>query len=224
MSSSSTIELTAPSPAQAGPSPAPRLRAVVARAAISVWIACVVPALLFSATLVTFSIEPAVIAALGWACGAIGWRWATKRPLSGLLVLTVAILAVRTGFTLATGNTFVYFVQPVFADVTVATLFLASLLSERPIVARLAPDFYPMDDSLAARPGIRRLMRRLTLMWGILILAKATATLWLLQTQSVVDFVLIKNAAVISVTALGVAVTIWLSALVARREGMLATA
>ena len=81
-------------------------------------------------------------------------------------------MTIRTGFTLATGNTFVYFVQPVFADAAVAAIFLGSLLSARPIVARLAPDFYPIDDALAARPRIRRLFRRLTLLWGLVIVAK----------------------------------------------------
>ena len=206
------------------PERAPRLRSVVGRAALSIWIACVVPGLLFATTLVVFSIGPAVIAALSWSCGALGWRWLTKRPVSWLLVLTLAILAVRTAFTLATGNTFVYFVQPVFADALVATAFLVSLLSTRPAIARLAPDFYPMSARLAARPRIQQLMWRLTLMWGVLILAKGTATLWLLESQSVVDFVVIKNATVTTITVLGVAATIWLSMVVARQEGMLAPA
>jgi hypothetical protein len=172
--------------------------------------------------LVAFGISAAVIVALTWTCGAIGWRWATKRPLSGLLMLTVAIMAVRTGFTLATGNTFVYFIQPVFTDLAVATIFLASLLTARPLVARLAPDFYPMDDDVAARPRIRRLFWRLTLMWGIVVLAKGSVTLWLLESQSMVDFVLIKNSAIITVTGVAAVATILLSARVARKEGLLA--
>ena len=80
---------------------------------------------------------------------------------------TRARATVRTGFPLARGNTFVYFGQPVFADATVAAIFLGSLLTARPIGARLAPDFYPIDAPLAARPRIRRLFRRLTLLWGL---------------------------------------------------------
>ena len=59
------------------------------------------------------------------------WRWASGRPVSWLLVLTLGIMTVKTGFTLATGNTFVYFVQPVFTDALVATIFLGSLCTAR---------------------------------------------------------------------------------------------
>ena len=145
--------------------------------------AVVAPTVLFAATLVTFDVMVAVTVALAWVAGATCWRWATGRPVSGLLMLTLGIMTVRTGFTLASGNTFVYFVQPVFADATVAAIFLGSLLTARPIVARLAPDFYPIDATLAARPRIRRLFRRLTLLWGLVIVLKASVTLWLLRVS-----------------------------------------
>ena len=127
----------------------------------------------------------------------------------------------QNGFTLATGNTFVYFVQPVFADAAVAAIFLGSLLSARPIVARLAPDFYPIDDALAARPRIRRLFRRLTLLWGLVIVAKGSVTLWLLLSLSTVNFVLIKSSAIISLTLLAAVTTLALAAIVGRQEGLL---
>ena len=191
---------------------------------MSLLLACVVPAVLFSSALVVFSISPALVVALAWAVAVMVWRSATKRRFSGLLMLTLAIMTVRTVFALATGNTFVYFIQPVFADAAVATVFLASLLAARPAIARLAGDFYPMDDEMAARPRVRRLFWRLTLMWGLVILAKASVTLWLLESQSTVDFVLIKSAAIVVLTGAGAVATIGLAAAVARKEGMLADA
>ncbi len=200
---------------------APQLTGIAARAAASIATAVVVPAALFAVTLMIVDIDAAVIVALAWMAGAMCWRWATKRPVSGLLVLTLVIMTIRTVFTLATGNTFVYFVQPVFADATVATIFLGSLLTARPIVARIAPDFYPIDDVLAARPRIRRLFRRLTLLWGLVIVVKATVTLWLLLSLSTVNFVLIKSSAIISLTLVAAAATLALSAIVGRQEGLL---
>ena len=202
--------------------PPPRLRDVAARTAVSLTVACVIPAVLIYACLVAFSLPTAVVVALAWTCGVIGWRWATQRRPSALLLLTVTIMAVRTGFTLATGNTYVYFVQPVFADALVACIFLGSLLSPRPVVARLAADFYPMARSVAARPRISLLFRRLTLMWGLVIIAKGSITFYLLQSQSLVDFVLIKGIAIVTLTSLGAAATIWMSAVVVRREHLIA--
>ena len=110
---------------QAPRSPArPQLKAVTARVAASLATAVVAPAVLFALTLVTLGVDEAVIVALVWMAAAMCWRWASGRPVSWLLVLTLGIMTVKTGFTLATGNTFVYFVQPVFTDAVVATVFL----------------------------------------------------------------------------------------------------
>ena len=158
----------------------PHLRAILTRVATSLATAVVVPAGLFATTGVVFGGTTAMLTGLVWMVGATLWRRATRRPVSVLLLLTLGMLTVKTCVALVTGNTFIYFVQPVFVDATVAAVFLASLWSARPIVARLAPDFYPMDAGLAARPGVQGLFRRLTLLWGLVILVKGGITLWLL--------------------------------------------
>jgi uncharacterized membrane protein len=121
----------------------------------------------------------------------------------GLLVLTLGVMTVRTAFTLVTGNTFIYFVQPVFADFAVATIFLGSLWSARPVIGRLTHGFYPMSAAVAARPEMRALFRRLTLMWGLVILVKGSITLWLLESLSTDNFVLIKGGALTLTAAVG---------------------
>lgn len=215
-----TLEATrAPNPA--APADPPHLRDVVRRVAVSLATAVVAPAVLFTTTLVLFGVATAMIVALVWMLSATAWRHATGRQVSGLLVLTVAIMLVKTTITFATGSTFIYFVQPVVVDATVATIFLGSLRTGRPLVARLAPDFYPMDPEIAARPGIQQLFRRLTLLWGLVIVAKGSITLWLLLSLSTVHFVVIKNGAIITITLATAAATVLWSSLVGRREGLL---
>ncbi len=199
----------------------PHVRDVVARVAVSIATAVVAPTALFATTLLIFNITTAVLVALAWMAGAMWWRRTSKRPISGLLVLALGTMTIKTGITLATGNTFIYFVQPVFVDLLVSSVFLGSLLSARPIVARLAPDFYPMDAALAASPAVRRLFRRLTLLWGLVILVKGTITFWLLTSLSTVDFVLIKGGAILTLTMLAAATTVAWSVVVARQEGLL---
>ncbi len=189
--------------------------------AASLATAVVAPAALFATTLVIFNITTAVLVALAWMMAAMCWRWAAGRPVSGLLLLALGIMTLKTAFTLATGNTFVYFVQPVFVDLAVATVFLGSLRSARPIVARLAPDFYPIDAELAARPGIQELFRRLTMLWGLVILVKGSVTFWLLMSLSTVNFVLVKGSAIMTLTLLAAATTVGWSVVVGRREGLL---
>ena len=207
-------------PGSAAPPP-PHLRDVVRRVALSVATAIVAPAILFTTTLVLFGVSTAMIVALGWMLTATAWRHATGRQVSGLLVLAVAIMSVKTAIAFATGSTFIYFVQPVVVDAAVASIFLGSLCSTRPLVARLAPDFYPVDPDMAALPRVQRLFRRLTLMWGLVIVAKGSITLWLLLTLSTVHFVVVKNAAIISLTLTAVTATVLWSVVVGRREGLL---
>jgi uncharacterized membrane protein len=209
-----------PAPTLAAPAP-PHVRDIVARVAATIATAVVAPAALFATTLLVVGIGAAMIAALVWMVAAMSWRAATGRRVSGLLVLTLAIMTVKTGVAFATGNTFIYFVQPVFVDATVATLFLTSLWSAQPLVARLAPDFFPLDTATAARPRIRRLFHRLTLMWGLVILVKGSLTLWLLVSLSTVDFVLIKGSVIITLTLTTAAATVVWSVLVGREEGLL---
>jgi intracellular septation protein A len=200
----------------------PPLKAVVARVALSLWVACVVPALLFTVALLAAGVTTALIVALVWSYGAIGWRWATGRRRSGLLALMVFVMTIRSAVALATGDTFLYFFQPVIIDCVIAVGFLLSLVTARPVVARLAADFYPMDRDIACRPRIQRLLWNLTLMWGLVCIVKGGISLWLLESQSVVTFVLVKNIVIISMTVACVIVTVTTSAHVARKEGLLA--
>jgi hypothetical protein len=65
------------------------------------------------------------------------------------------------------------------------------------------------------------LFRELTLLWGLVIAIKGSVTLWLLESLSTVDFVLVKSSAIIALTVLAAAATIALSAIVGRQEGLL---
>lgn len=194
---------------------------MIRRVSLSLLIAVVVPAVLFYGFFVLAGVWTAIVAALLWSYGAIAWRTATKRRASGLLILTAILLTGRTVLSALADSTWLYFLQPIISDGVVAVLFLLSLASARPMVARLAGDFYPMDHELAARPRVRRLFRNLTVLWAVLGLAKATMTLWLLQSQSLETFLLVKSISMLGINVLAAFATIGLAALVAREEGLM---
>jgi intracellular septation protein A len=194
---------------------------ILKRVASSVTTAVLIPAVLLWLMLQITDFTVAVLVALAWMTGASILRWATGRAVSGLLMLGLVILTVRTILALATGSHFLYFVQPVFADGVLAALFLGSLLTSRPVISRLAPDFYPVDDAVIARPGIECLLRRLTLMWGLVILLKGVITFWLLESLSTSNFVLVKSGAIAAITLCTATLTLVWSLNVGRREGLL---
>ena len=79
----------------------------------------------------------------------------------------------------------------------------------------------PHTDDIAKRPRVERLFWHLTLMWAVVALCKATVTFWLLQSQSVTNFVLFKDTFFLTTTVLAVTVTVAASVRVARKEGLL---
>ena len=140
-----------------------------------------------------------------------------------MLLLTAGVLTLRTVVALASHSTFVYFLQPVLTDLLIGTAFLASALTARPVVARLAGDFYPLTDELHARPAMRRLFRRLTLLWAAALLAKAAVVFTLLVSQPLGTFVLAKSILVPVTNATCIGLTIVAATAVARHEGLLPT-
>lgn len=188
---------------------------------MSLLVAVVVPAVVFYGSFVVAGVWTAIAVALAWSYGAIAWRAVTGRRTSGLLVLAALLLTGRTALSVLADSPWLYFLQPVISDGAVAALFLLSLASARPMVARLAGDFYPMDHELAARPRVQRLFRHLTIMWAVLGVAKATMTLWLLESQSLATFLLVKSVSMLAINVLAAFATIGFAALVARQEGLL---
>jgi intracellular septation protein A len=201
--------------------PRPRLSTVLRRLGLSLTIACVIPAALFFSCFKAFGVWPAIVVAVTWSYGAIAWRAVTGRRTSGLLVLTAIVLTGRTVIVLVAQSTFFYFLQPIITDGVVAATFLLSLASARPMVARLAGDFYPMDAELSLRPRMRRLFWRLTAMWAVVCLAKAVAMFWALNSLSLDTFVLVKSISMPATNLLAVAATVGAAVLVARKEGLI---
>jgi len=199
----------------------PRLPTIVRHIGMNLLVATIVPSALFMTCMVLGNIWWAFASALGWCYGALILRICTGRRTSGLLWLTIVSLTAKSAFAFASGSTFLYFLQPALAETAAAVVFLGSLAVGRPLVARLAADFYPMDDELATRPRIQALFRRLTLLWGAILAAKAVTTLYLLQTMSIGEYVAAKSVLSPSVAVVGAAITIALAARIARVEGLL---
>jgi len=205
---------------QGHPNTHPRLGAILRRVGANLLVACAIPAALFYSCYVAFGVWPAMVAALGWSYGAIAFRALTGRRASGMLLLMAGVLTLRTVVALAAQSTFIYFLQPVLSDAVVGSAFLLSLLTARPVVARLAGDFYPLTDEIASRPAIRTLFRRLTLLWAMVCLGKALVILWLLLSQPLSTFVLAREVTVPTTNVLAIVLTVLIALAVARREGL----
>jgi hypothetical protein len=199
----------------------PHVAAIVKHLALSILTANVIPGILFYLCMVAEGVWIALIVALVWCYGAMAWRMSTKRRTSGLLIITMVGLTAKTVMAFASGSTFMYFAQPAITDGLVAALFMSSLVTARPVVARLAGDFFPMDEDIAKRPRIQKLFWNLTLFWAIICFAKAAVTLWLLENVSTTTFVAVKGLFILAMIITGAAITVVTAVRVAHSEGLL---
>ena len=182
--------------------------------------ATIIPAVLFYCLLVGVGLGAAYVGALCWSYGALCIRRLRGLPIPPLLTLGVIGITVRTGVAVLSGSSFVYFAQPVGCTVTMGVVFCGSVVVGRPLVGKLAGEFWPMTPEVAARPGVRALFRRLTLLWAGVHFATAAMTLTLLLSLPMATFVAMKQVTGLAITGIGVTLTICLSLATAKREGL----
>lgn len=150
----------------------------------------------------------ALLAALSWSVGVMIHRRATGQPIPGLVLFSTIGLAARTILALATGSMVVYFLQPTISTALVGLAFLISVPLGRPLAGRLAHDFCPFDADTAAHPMLRLFFLRLSLLWAFTSLLNAAVTLWLLLTQPVTTFVVVKSFMGPSFTAITITIAV----------------
>lgn len=200
------------------------LGAIIRRCWPHVVEATIVPAVLFYGCLVFAGLEWAYFAAIVWSFGALARRLVMRKPIPPILVLGLIGLTVKTVVAILSGSSFLYFFQPILANVAMAVAFLISIAVGRPLIGRLAHEFWEVTPDVAARPAVRRLFRRLTLLWAVANLTIATLTLALLLWLPLAVFVPIKQVSGLALTFGAVFLTISLSLRTARLEGLIASA
>ena len=141
-------------PRSSAPHPVAVLRAVGRRLLPSLIEATLVPTLLFYAVFALVGATGAFIAALGWSYLAIGRRLASRTPIPGIMILAGIGITLRTTFAIASGSSFVYFVQPVLGTLVLSAVMVISVIVGRPLIGRFASDFCALEPGIASRPGV----------------------------------------------------------------------
>ncbi len=165
-----------------------------------------IPLGLFYLLFTVVGLTAGLLAALGWAVVALGWRVAVRAPIPAVLVLTTGLLAVRTAIGLVSQSTFLYFLQPSLQNFLIAAVLLASIPLDRTFLARLADDFCVMPAVVSTNARVQRFFRRVSLLWALVFLTNGATTLWALAQRTVGEFLLVSTAlsyTVIAIAALG---------------------
>src|SRR5579862_5331328 len=147
------------------------------------------PAVLFYVVLVTAGFRGAIIGALAWSYLAAARRVVRRERVSGMLLLGLVLVSMRTVVAFATGSAFVYFIQPTAGTMLVAALFLVTAVAGKPLVERLAHDFCPLDPELLRSEFLRRFFLRISLLWAVVLTTQSGFILLLLLRTSLRAFV-----------------------------------
>jgi len=182
--------------------------------------ASVIPGALFYVCLVSGSIGLAYISAITWVFGCLGVRLLLHSPVPTVLILGAIGVTVRTVVAVGSGSQFVYFAQPILGTLVTGAVFLASVAIGRPLIGRLAGDFWPVTPEMHDNPRVRSLFRGLTILWAGVNLVTATLTFVLLLALPVAPFVAVKQASGLAISVSAVAITIVWSHRTACREGI----
>ena len=120
-------------------------------------------------------------------------------------------LTARSVVALASGGSslFVYFLQPSLATALVGGAFLLSVPLGRPLAEKLAHDFVTMPASFFKGPKVRQLFVRISLLWALVSLINAAATLALLLNVPIAAYLAAKTGVSCGLTLGGIVLSSW---------------
>jgi len=182
----------------------PDLRTVLRHAAPRFVECTLIPLVLFLVFLRLLGVWGAMTAGLAWVYSLILLRACTRRRIPGILMLGALTLTARTIIAILANSVVVYFLQPSLATMLVAGAFLFSVALDRPLAGRLAADFCPLSTEMHANTHVRRFFRQISLLWAFAQAANAGITVWLLFSQSLSTFVLLRTVVSASVTIVAI--------------------
>lgn len=187
----------------------PGPRDIVRHSWLNVLVGKAVPAMLFLGFFGLIGATPAIIVALAWSFGVIGFQRATGRRVAGLVILSIVGNTAKSVVTLMTGSLTLYFVQPTISTVLIGLAFLISIPLKMPLAERLVHDVLPLDDATASHPDLVRFFPRISALWAATSLMNGAITLTLLLTQPTMQFVVYKTALGPATSALTLVIGVW---------------
>ncbi len=197
----------------------PPLRVLAWRAVPRLVEGVLVPTALFVLLVNFVGVSAAIAGGFAWSATVIVVRRALGRRVPTLVLVGLGVLLFRTVVALATGSSFLYFLQPTLGTGVVGLVLLGSAFVGRPVVLRLARDFCPLPDDTMGDPHFRRFFLGISLFWGVTQLLNAAVTLWLLVSQSVSTYVVTRTAMSWTLTAAGIGISIlWFARVLRRRQ------
>lgn len=196
----------------------PPIRVLALRALPRLVEGVLAPTAVFLLLLHFFGVSAAIVGGFVWSASVIALRRALGREIPTLVLIGVGVLLLRTVLALATGSSFLYFLQPTLGTSVAGVVILGTAMLGQPLVLRIARDFCPLPSDAMEDVHFRRFFLGISLLWGVTQLLNAAVTLWLLVSQSVGTYVVARTAMSWTLSGTVIAITVAWFTQVARRR------
>ncbi|MQY09175.1 VC0807 family protein [Actinomadura macrotermitis] len=187
----------------------PRLTAMLRHALPRFVEGVIAPVAVFYAAFALLGLNGALIAAVAWVYGGIGWRYARGHGVPAMLLLAAVGVTVRAVLAAVTHSAVVYFLQPTLGTLMVAVTFLASVPLGRPLAQKVATDMVPMPEAFLRHDRVRRFFLRISLLWSLVFFVNAVLSLWMLFNESIGVYLWVRTGLVAALGAAAVGVSVW---------------
>ncbi|GAA4595249.1 hypothetical protein GCM10023194_64200 [Planotetraspora phitsanulokensis] len=187
----------------------PRLTAMLKQAVPRLLEGVVAPLAVFYAALMLLGLNGALVAAVSWVYLGLLWRLVRRRPIPGTMLLAAIAITCRAAVGLWSGSAVVYFIQPELGTICISMAFLASVRLRRPLVQKLALDYIHLPSFILRHERIRRFFAQITLLWAFVLLMNSTVSIWLLLHQSIETYLLVRTAAVATISGIAFVGSAW---------------
>ncbi|MFS1298764.1 VC0807 family protein [Streptosporangium longisporum] len=174
----------------------PRIGPLLRHAAPRVFESMILPVLVFYVALLFADAGVALGVAAAWVYGGVAWRLVKGGEAPGTLLLAAGTITVRVALAVATGNPIVFFLQPCLGVFCVSLGFLLTAPLRRPLIRRVVADLVPLPDHVTEHPRMRRFFVRQSVLWGCAQLLNAVLSLWLLLSQSLQTYLVVRTSVV----------------------------
>jgi len=147
---------------------------------------------------------------LATVAAAAASEWERRHDRSGFMARMGLVLALfQAVLGLASGSERLYLAQPVIINGLYGLAFVGSVLMRRPLAGAFADEMYPFPDFVRQSVTFRQVFGRISLMWGVYLLARSALRLATLQSASVEAFLGVNFLTGMPLTALLLAGSIW---------------
>jgi hypothetical protein len=148
--------------------------------------------------------------ALSTLASFLSYRVERKAGRPGFMArMSLGIVVAQALIGLAAGSERVYLAQPVLVNAAFGLAFLVSVALSRPLAGSFADEFYAFPAEVRSSVTFRRTFSRISLAWGVFLVARAALRLATLSSASIEGYLAVNFLSGTPPTALMMSWSVW---------------